>query len=40
MNLKPLFTVRVIVIEFITHFANILFSGDSHAFGQGNLALQ
>ena len=26
--------LRVIVIEFIIHFANVLFLGDSHAYGK------
>jgi len=36
MNLKPCLQLGVIVIEFITHFTNVLFSGD--ASGQGNSA--
>jgi len=29
MNLKPCLQLEVIVIEFITHCANVLFSGDA-----------
>jgi len=40
MNLKPYLQLGLIVINFITHFANVLISSDSHASGQGNVEKQ